>query len=108
MIHVKKFKEINETFFYYSDYVDLDLLQGVIERMRPGKNNNRENFKENLKIFNEEYSVTQHKRLPDGLEKQVAWWIDLDLIQDVIDRMNPVLCEDSETYKIDLKHFIEE
>ncbi len=37
------------------------------------------------------------------MAKQVAHWIDLDLIQDVIDRMNPVLCEVSDTYKRDLK-----
>lgn len=107
MAHIKKFYEINETFFYFNDNIDLDLLQDVIDHMKPvGQDDNNQIFKKSLRKFNSGYSVKEQKRLPSTFGKQVAWWIDLELVQDVIDRMNPVTCESSIEYKKDLKKFL--
>jgi len=105
MAHVKRFKEVNES-FYFSDWVDMDLLQSVIDHMKPGKESSGDEFKQSLRGFNNEYEVTVQKRLPATFGKQVAVWIDLYLVQDVIDRMNPVLCKQSDEYKAELKNFL--
>jgi hypothetical protein len=105
-IHIKKFKEINEG-FYFSDEYDVDLLQEVIEGMRPNKISDGEEFKEKLKDFNKLYPCKEPKRLSEVLGKQVAWWVDLNLVQDVIDRMNHVLNKDADKYKKDLKIFLQ-
>lgn len=107
MVKIKKFYELNETFFYFSDYVDLDLLQEIIEHMRPKKlDDNNRDFKISLMEFNDKYPVKEQKRMPVVFGKQVAWWIDLNLMQDVIDRMNPVSCKSADDYKKDLKKFL--
>lgn len=109
MAHVKRFKEINESVFYFSDYVDLDLLQKVIDGMKPTSENREaanERFKKSLIGFNDNYTVKDSKRLPSTMGKQVAWWVDLYLVQDVIDRMNPVVCKQADEYKKDLKEFL--
>lgn len=120
MSHVKRFNELNEGQIPYGKpmgdqkdshwnfyHNDVDILDGIIEGMRPGKNNDNEEFKSSLKEFNKNYPCTQNKRLPAEMGKQVAWWIDLYLIQDCIDRMNSVLCPNAEQYKKDLKTFLE-
>lgn len=105
MAHVKRYNEINEE-FYFNDWVDLDLLQSVIDHMKPGKEFSGDEFKQSLRGFNGEYDTVQQKRLPATFGKQVAEWVDLYLVQDVIDRMNPNLCQQSEEYKEDLKDFL--
>lgn len=105
MAHVKRFDEINEN-FYFNDWVDLDTLQKCIDNMKPTKTNDAEAFKTSLKDFNDNYDCVQQKRLPAAFGKQVADWVDLYLVQDIIDRMNPNLCQDSEQYKQDLKNFV--
>ena len=106
MARVKRFDEMNENFFHFSDYIDLDLLQKVIDGMRPTKSSDGEDFKKSLIDFNDSYKVKGTKRLPATMGKQVAWWVDLFLVQDCIDRMNPVNCVNSEQYKKDLKEFL--
>ena len=107
MAHIKRFEELNEE-FYFSNYVDLDLLQGVIDRMRPtGLGEEEEDFNFELTQFNEKYPAKQHKRMPATFGKEVAHWIDLYLIQDVIGRMNPVLCARADEYKRELKKFLQ-
>lgn len=106
MNRIKRFSEMNET-FYFNDYVDLDLLQNIIDNMKPTKDNDSNNFKKELMKFNSNYEVKETKILPSTMGKQVAWWVDLYLIQDCIDRMNNKLCKDSEEYKINLKKFLE-
>ena len=105
MAHIKKFKEINEEFFY-SDSYDVDLLQEVIEGMRPNNLSDGESFKEEIKKFNSKFPCKEQKRLPSTFGKQVAWWIDMQIIQDVIDRMNTSLNQDSDKYKKELKEFL--
>ena len=63
-------------------------------------------LKEKLKKFNDEYQCVEYKKSPFFMGKKVAWWIDLDLIQDTIDRMNSRLCDDSDEYIINLKKFL--
>lgn len=104
MAHVKRFQEINES-FYFNDWVDLDTLQRCIDKMKPTKDNG-ESFKDSLREFNDSYECIQQKKLPDTFGKQVADWVDLYLVQDIVDRMNPNLCKDSEQYKQDLKRFV--
>lgn len=111
MAHVKRFYEVNESFFHFSDYIDFELLQKVIDAMRPkGKgwqlDYSADEFKQALREFNEKYPIKEHKRLPETFGKGVAHWVDLNLVQDVIERMNPVICRDAEAYKIDLENFI--
>lgn len=105
MVHIKKFDEINEDFFFSNDY-DVDLLQDIVEGMRPTKFSDGEAFKRRLKEFNDKYPCKQQKRLSAILGKKVAWWIDLNLVQDVIDRMNITLNDDASKYKEDLKQFL--
>lgn len=107
MVHIKKCNEVNEEFFYYNDYYDVDLLQKVIEGMRPSKDYDGEDFKKELKEFNSKYSCKEQKRLSDMLGKKVAWWVDLYLVQDVIDRMNVKLNNEADKYKKDLKNFLQ-
>jgi hypothetical protein len=106
MIHIKKFEEINEE-FYFSDEYDVDLLQGVIEGMRPSKNSDSDEFKNRLREFNELHPCKESKRMAETLGKQVAWWVDLNLVQDVIDRMNSMLNKNAKKYKKDLKIFLQ-
>lgn len=104
-MHIKRFQEVNEQ-FHYSDYIDLYLLQGCIEGMRPNRTTTGDEFKQKLREFNSQYACKEEKRLPNNFAKDVAYWIDLNLIQDVIDRMNPVLCNKAYEYKKDLKNFL--
>lgn len=106
MARVKRFDEMNENFFYFNDYVDLNLLQDVIDGMKPTKDSDKDEFKKSLIKFNSNYNVRETKRLPATMGKQVAWWVDLFLVQDCIDRMNPSNCTNSEQYKKDLKEFL--
>lgn len=106
MAHVKRFDEINESFFKFNNFVDLDLLQMVIDKMRPIKDSSNDAFKKSLVKFNNNYTVKDTKRLPVTMGKQVAWWVDLFLVQDCIDRMNPVNCTEADQYKKDLKEFL--
>jgi protein involved in temperature-dependent protein secretion len=105
MTHVKRYNEINDQFYFY-DWVDLDLLQSVIDHMKPDKSFTGYEFKQALRGFNDKYEIFQQKRLPVAFGKQVAEWVDLYLVQDVIDRMNPNLYQQSEEYKKDLKDFL--
>lgn len=107
MTHIKRFDELNEEFFYYSDYYDLDLLQEVIEGMRPSKETNGEYFKKELREFNAQYPCKHQKRMSNVFGKQVAWWVDIELFQDVIDRMNSALNKNASKYKEDLKYFLQ-
>jgi len=108
MAKVKRFKDINENnnVFNYSDWLDRDLLQGVIDGMKPRSEHDGETWKEAMREFNNLYPVVNQERLPSSFNKQVADWVDLDLVQDVIDRMNPRLCDKSEEYKRDLKEML--
>jgi hypothetical protein len=107
MAHIKRFDEINEE-FHHSDYINLNLLQDIIDRMKPtGLGDEQEDFNFNLTQFNDKYPVKYHKRFPATFGKQVANWIDLYLIQDVIDRMNPVLNPNANEYKKELKRFLQ-
>lgn len=105
MVRIKRYEDINES-FYFSEWVDMDILQSVIDHMKPNKELSGNEFKQSLRGFNNEYEVTVQKRLPATFGKQVADWIDLYLVQDVIDRMNPNLCDQSDEYKSELKNLL--
>jgi hypothetical protein len=96
MAHIRRF---NESIGYYPDWLDRDLLQKVIDGMKHRSEHDEESFKESIREFNNLYPVRTQERLPSIFGKRVADWIDLDLIQDVIDRMNPNICVKSEKYK---------
>lgn len=103
MVHIKKFEELNERVF--ADWVDPELIQGVIDNMNPRKT--KEGFIEELMRFNDQFLISgSQKRLPSVFGRQVADWVDLNVIQDVIDRMNPTLNKDHEIYKKRLKDLI--
>lgn len=108
MAMIKRFKDImkNETTFYYNENYDIDIIQSVIDKMKPINGNEHIIFKEKLRDLNIDYQVKDSKRLPEIFGKQVAWWIDLNLIQDVIDRMNSVMNPKSSEYIEELKKLI--
>ncbi len=115
MIKINKFNEFNSLKenisnqnSHYSEYVDINILDDIIENMRPNKNSDGELFKSKLRLLNSEYNCSNNKRSPSTFGKKVAWWVDLDLIQDVIDRLNNKLCDNSEEYKSELKNLLEE
>ena len=102
MKHLKRF---NETFFYFSEIVDKELIQQVIDKMNPNNDNKlSDNFKKSIIEFNKKYPIKESKRLPETMGKQVAWWVDMDIIQDCIDRMTDKIISDK--YKNDLKNFL--
>jgi len=109
MAHIKRFNELNENnTFFFSEWVDKYLLQDVIDHMKPGKGFTGDVFKEALEEVNNTYPTTNQSRLPVSFGKQVADWVDLYLVQDVLDRMNPALCDRSEEYNEELRKLVSE
>lgn len=102
---IKTFEQFNEQ-FYFNDWVDLDLLQSVIDKMKPTMNLSGDEFKKSIKLFNNNYTVN-NERLPSTFGKRVADWVDLDIVQDIIDRMNPNANPLHVEYKKKLKNLIE-
>jgi len=103
MAHIKRFNENND---YYADWLDMDLLQKIIDKMKPRGDYDAESYKEAIREFNNLYPTAELERFPSIFGKRVAEWIDLDLVQDIIDRMNPKSCAKSEEYKRILKEEI--
>lgn len=102
MLRVKKFNELNEA---YDDSVDKDLIQRIIDKMKPDRGDTTlsDNFKESINEFNNKYTIKEYKRIQNTMGKQ-AWWIDIDIIQDCIDRMTDRVISDK--YKNDLDYFL--
>lgn len=108
MANIKRFKDMtkNETFFYYNDNYNIDIIQSIIDKMKPISEKEHLIFKDELKNLNNKYPVKNSKRLPESFGKRVAWWVDLNLIQDVIDRMNSIMNPYNSEYIKDLKKLI--
>jgi hypothetical protein len=103
---INSFNKLNEQ-FSHAEWVDVYLLQEVIDNMKSSKTHNGEEFKKDLRAFNVDYKY-QSSRFPSTLGKRVADWVDSDLVQDVIDRMNPHNNPRCEEYKAKLKEFVEQ
>ena len=107
MAHIKRFKELNENnTFFFSEWVDKDLLQDVIDHMKPGKGHTGEEFKESLRDLNTKFEIREQKRFPTSFGKQVADWVDLYLVQDVLDLMNPAINGRCNDYMRELKNLV--
>ena len=115
MAYIKKYKEIYESrdsefgFDDHAIWLDKRLIQDIIDKMRPNANSDTTSFVLSLKGFNEDYPIREDrsKKLPSTFGKQAAEWIDMDLIQDVIDRLNPQLNIHNVEYKENLISFLE-
>jgi hypothetical protein len=89
-------------FQQYAEWLDRELIQKVINNMKTS-----DRFKQSLAEFNDRYPVKNSNRFPSNMGKQTADWVDIDIIQDCVDRMNPHLSneEQSERYKKELEEF---
>lgn len=103
MAHIKRFNEMVHHFSQYAEWLDRGLIQKVIDKM---KFDNK--FKFELSTFNTNYPVKNTNKFPSNMGKQVADWIDIDIVQDCVDRMNPHLSSESQSddYKRDLEEFV--
>jgi len=99
MTYIKKYKDLYESrdletgFDEHAEWLDKNIIQDIIDKMRPGPDKDTKTFILSLKSFNDDYSIRgdRSKRMPSTMGKRAAEWVDMELVQDVIDRMNPHL-----------------
>ena len=105
MTHIKKFNEMVHPFQQYAEWLDRELIQQIINKMR-----SHNGFQQDLTEFNDNFNIKNSNRFPAIMGKQTADYVDNDIIQDCVDRMNPHLSneEQSENYKKELEEFINE
>lgn len=104
MPYIKRFENINES--SSNGWVDNQSIRLVVEAMKPN-NSDPGYFKIALKSFNSQYKTREkEEKITESLN--TVNWADMNLIQEVLYRMDPKMCDKSEQYKNELRSFLRE